>query len=272
MPPDSKKNIKQPSADSPTQLSISENFHQYFRIRFASSKELRHEAFRIRYQVYCEELGWEEKRPERLETDEFDDFAYHCLLEHTASKSFAGCVRVVIPPPHRPAMTTPFEAHCLPSVNPDIIDLSKFVRGGFGEISRLAVPASFRRRRDEDNHSFKLNSVDVNHVFSKEERRNFPNIAIGLYLASIALSKLCSHDATFVMMEPKLHRRLIRFGLPFEQAGDAIDYHGLRALFYLPAAGFCSNLNPELLQLFDDIFQQLQQQINLLPYTDPSDR
>ena len=39
--------------------SIAENFNKYFKIKFASSKTLRQEAFKIRYGVYSRELGWE---------------------------------------------------------------------------------------------------------------------------------------------------------------------------------------------------------------------
>lgn len=255
-------------------LTLSDNFHQYFRIVFADTRERREAAFNIRHQVYSEELGWEPRKENEMETDEFDRYSYACLLEHRATKTYAGCVRLVIPPPHTLNDLTPFEAHCMDSVMPDVLQLERYRRGSFGEISRLAVPASFRRRPNEKNTPFILNDRGNDaktHVFSEEERRNFPNIAVGLYLASIALASICCHQATFVMMEPKLHRRLVRFGLPFVQAGEAIDYHGLRALFYLKANGFSSELNEELMQLYQDIRQQISQQISLLPYTDAAD-
>ena len=41
------------------EYSIAKNFNQFFQIKFADTKLLREEAFKIRYGVYCDELGWE---------------------------------------------------------------------------------------------------------------------------------------------------------------------------------------------------------------------
>ena len=103
-------------------------------------------------------------------------------------------------------------------------------------------------------------------MFSDEERRNFPNIAIGLYLSIIALVQMCHHRAMFVVVEPRLKKRLERLGLVFEQIGEEMDYHGTRALFYLPEHKFVSALNPEVLELFDLLKQQLAPQLLLYPY------
>ncbi|NRA71871.1 MAG: PEP-CTERM/exosortase system-associated acyltransferase [Gammaproteobacteria bacterium] len=255
-------------------LSLAENFHKYFRVRFANTKELRQAVFKIRHEVYCQELGWEAQKTDAMEVDEYDNYSYYCLLEHITTKTFAGCIRIVIPPVNDKTLKTPFEDHCLESIRLDVVDLSGYSRGSFGEISRLAVPDSFRRRRNEANQPFIVNEIDgdVGYVFTEEERRNFPNIAIGLYLAALKLLNSCHHDAAFVMMEPKLRRRLNRFGFSFEQAGDVIDYHGDRALFYLPADKFYADLNPELLELYHGISTTLDQQLKMIPYADPTDR
>jgi N-acyl amino acid synthase of PEP-CTERM/exosortase system len=135
------------------------------------------------------------------------------------------------------------------------------------------VPDTFRRRKNEANKPFVINEMGDErvHEFTEEERRNFPSIAVGLYLSALKLVSICHHDAAFVMMEPKLRRRLNRFGFSLVQTGDVIDYHGLRALFYLPASEFIMGLNPELLELYQGISQQVDQQINLIPYTNPID-
>ena len=247
--------------------SIAENFNQYFQIIFANTKELRQEAFKIRYGVYSEELGWEPQNKLKMETDECDDYAYHCLLQHRRTQVFAGCVRLVIPPVDDSKLQLPFEANCLQSARVDVIDSTKLPRGSFGEISRLAVLSDFRRREKEKNIPFVINSIDPNTVYTEEERRNFPNIAMGLYFASVALADICHHSGTFVMMEPRLKRCLSRFGLPFEQAGDEMDYHGRRAMFHLPRKGFKSELAPEMRELYDIITDDILCQLSLIPYT-----
>lgn len=251
--------------------SVAINFSQYFQIRFANTKQLRQEAFKIRYGVYADELGWEPENERKMETDECDNYAFHCLLEHKRTGVYAGCVRLVVPPVNNPGLPLPFESHCLESARKDVIDSTQLPRGSFGEISRLAVLATFRRREKEKNTPFVLKDVNPETVYSEDERRNFPNIAMGLYLAAVCLSDICNHGGMFVMMEPRLNRRLKRFGLPFEQCGDEMDYHGIRAMFHLPREGFNSQLTPELLELYNIIKSDLLSQLNLIPFTDATD-
>jgi len=264
-----------------TQYSIAENFNQFFKIRFADTKELRQEAFKIRYGVYSSELGWEPENEQEMESDECDDYAYHCLLEHRRTGVFAGCIRLIIPPTETPNKPLPFEANCLQSARKEVFDTSTLPRGSFGEISRLAVLASFRRREKEKNVPYVLNNINPETVYSEEERRNFPNIAMGLYLGGIALASLCQHQGMVVMMEPRLNRRLKRFGLPFQQIGDETDYHGQRAMFYLDANDFHKNLTQQLKDLYAIIYQEMAEQIALkqynnepfnIPSTDVTDR
>ncbi|REL28559.1 PEP-CTERM/exosortase system-associated acyltransferase [Thalassotalea euphylliae] len=252
--------------------SLAENFAQHFQIKFANTKALRQEAFKIRYGVYAAELGWEPENERHMETDECDDYAFHCLLEHKRTGVYAGCVRLVIPPSNQPELKLPFEAHCLESARKDVIDSTQLPRGSFGEISRLAVLSSFRRRENEKNVPFVLKSINPATVYTEEERRNFPNIAMGLYIAAVALADICNHRGAFVMMEPRLNRRLTRFGLPFVQCGEEMDYHGIRAMFHLERSGFCSHLSPELAELYQKIFNDLSNQMFLVPFANPLDK
>jgi len=252
--------------------SIAKHFNQYFQIQFANTKELRQEAFRIRYGVYSSELGWEPENDQEMEIDECDDYAYHCLLKHRRTGIYAGCVRLVIPPFAEPNLLLPFERNCLQSARTEILDSSQLPRGSFGEISRLAVLASFRRRKKENNKPFVINEMNPETAFTEDEQRNFPNIAIGLYLASVSLAEICNHQGMFVMMEPRLNRCLSRIGLQFLQVGDTMDYHGKRAMFHLARSGFNSNLTPELKELYDLINSELLNQLFLVPFSNPADR
>lgn len=254
------------------EYSIAKNFNQFFQIKFADTKLLREEAFKIRYGVYCDELGWEPENVLQMETDDCDDYAYHCLIKHKRTGVYAGCVRLVIPPVQIPDLALPFEKNCLHSARKEVLDSTKLTRGSFGEISRLAVLTSFRRRKREKKAPFIINAVNSGTIYTEEEHRHFPNIAMGLYIAAVALADICNHVGSFVMMEPKLNRRLKRFGLPFEQIGDEIDYHGMRAMFFLSRNNFCSQLTPELKELYLQIYNDLVKQVFLLPHTDVTDK
>ncbi|WP_203565383.1 PEP-CTERM/exosortase system-associated acyltransferase [Alteromonas profundi] len=248
-------------------MTVAENFEQYFSLKVANTPELKQESYRIRHQVYSEELGWEPTRPDGMETDECDAYSIALLLQHKRTGHYAGTARLVLPPPHDLTKKLPFELHCLESVNKEVIDPSTLTRGTFGEISRLAVPAEFRRRVGEKNQSFVINEnvASSPDIFTDEDRRNFPNIAIGLYLGVIALVNMCHHPHMFVVVEPRLNKRLRRLGLHFKQCGCELDYHGTRALFVLDQSDYYTKLNVEMLNLFKLVENQLREQLILYP-------
>ena len=246
--------------------SLAENFDEYFEIKLADTEDLKNASYKIRHTVYAQELGWEPINLNGKETDECDPYAFSILLVHKRTGQFAGTVRLVIPPHSMPNSKLPFELHCADTINRDVIDPDALKRGSFGEISRLSVPNQFRRRLDEKNKPFVINELSGGDVFSEEERRNFPNIAIGLYLSVIAMVNMCNHSHMFVVVEPRLNKRLKRLGLNFQQCGEELDYHGTRALFCLERKDFTGNLNAEVLLLYNLLEKQLTQQLILYPY------
>lgn len=235
--------------------SLAQNFSHYFKVGLATSSQQQRHAYTIRYQVYAEELGWEPLNEHQIETDECDEYAYHCLLEHTRSGSIAGCVRLVIPSLGPVNALLPCQTHQIPltsSYRGKLLD-----KGGVGEISRLAVPANFRRRAHEAGKPFVLDERNTTTLLTEEERRNFPNISIGLYLAAIAMVELCDLERVLVVMEPRLQRHLSRYGLKFHQIGDTFELRGNRALFVLPRHELTVNMNEEILELYQLIQQEL---------------
>ena len=53
-------------------------------------------------------------------------------------------------------------------------------------------------------------------------------------------------EYAYVLMEPKLARRLKMFGFNFERLGDPIDYNGLRAVYRIKPKSIESELTPAL--------------------------
>ena len=239
--------------------SLAKNFSQYFHIRFAFTRQQRRFAYAIRYQVYAEELGWEPLNDEHLETDSCDDYAYHCLLEHRRSGDVAGCVRLVLPRLGRPDAQLPCQTHQIP-MKPGRT-LSEFDGAAAGEISRLAVPANFRRRAREQGKPFILDSHNTTTIYTEEERRNFPNISIGLYLSAISLVELCNLERVLVVMEPRLQRHLKRYGLVFHQISESFELRGRRALFELPGDELTCHMDEQILELYGIIHHDLEGQL-----------
>jgi len=245
-------------AANPAPSTVSASFHEYFVPILASTPEQRREAYRIRYEVYCREFGFEraEDHPEGLETDEYDAQSLHCLLMHQPSGRAAGCVRLVLPRTETPDAPLPFEKHCAGSLDKARVARLLADRSAIGEISRLAVISDFRRRRGEGRSPEGDSAPPVG--FSLVEQRQFPFIAVGLYLCAASTGMLSGLRGVFAMMEPRLARHLNRYGIGFEQVGTIMDYHGPRAPFYITREGLLQGLKPEVSALLDVIKTDLE--------------
>ena len=236
-------------------------YHEYFNIKLADTDELRDRVFRLRYDVYCRELGWEDPAvfPDGREIDEFDETSIQCLLIHRPSGREAGAGRLVRPGRECPVPCLPLLTHYDPALfNSDQSPL-KQLKGCFGEISRLALREQFRRRPGErdtpDGHGPELFD------WTLDDRRRFPHIALGLYLAAATVGLAEGMTSVYAMMEPRLARHLHFGGIYFEPVGEAIEFRGARAPFHISRAMLFKNLTPPLLALLEAIAEDLGVQV-----------
>ncbi len=239
-----------------TAPTIATLFDGYFSVIPASSEDLIKKVYTIRHQVYCEELGYEAQRANHLEFDDYDLRSIHCLLFHKPSQTYAGCIRLILADSHDANAKFPLENACNEKLKWAFDGPSGNERSQYGEISRLAITANFRRRRGEsqypDGGSESIDNQD------DDARRRFPSVALGLYVAITAMGLNQGLDGVFAMMEPRLARQLRRFGILFEQTGDTIEHRGTRAPFYISRASLFSNLKPDLVELLHNIQRQLE--------------
>jgi N-acyl amino acid synthase of PEP-CTERM/exosortase system len=82
-------------------------------------------------------------------------------------------------------------------------------------------------------------------------------IAIACFLASTALTDIVGRTNVFAMMEPFLPRLLKRSGIVFQRAGADIDYHGLRAPYFITTQSALENMRPDLKELYTEIHRQI---------------
>lgn len=232
-------------------------FCKYFYLLPANTAALRERVFQLRYDVYVREFAYEsaESCPEQLERDAYDEQARHCLLVHRPTGMPAGCVRIVLTNPRDRMAPLPFEKFCQSALRKQAFDSFAVNRETICEISRLAVPAHFRRRiGDSPTQGHALQDPSGLH---DRERDGFPLIPVSLFLAAASMSVANGCHHAIAMMEPRLARMTRRFGLPFQQVGDLIDYHGPRAPYYVQREGFFATVNPEIYRLLLLIDQQL---------------
>lgn len=248
------KYVIQKKADNEA-IVIANHFSEFLKPVLADQDEDRIEAFKIRHNVYCEELKFEPEYETRLETDDFDQHAYHCLIKHKVSETSAGTVRIVYSSNEDEVL--PLEKYCLDSIDHPTLNPKTFARSEICEISRLAVPAEFRRRKTDKFDGAATGAINED-VYSEKELRCFPFIAVGLYLsaASVTIEKGINH--VFVMMEPRLARSMKFVGINFQQIGPVVDYHGKRAPYHIDPHSLYETLSPGFKVLFANIEKQFR--------------
>ena len=238
-----------------TYSNLADLFETYFRIVPADEGHMLEKVYRLRHQVYCEELGFEANRSNQLEQDEADKNSIHCLLMHKPTQTYVGCVRLILAGSDTPEVSFPFEKVCGSSLR-WVFDKSKGTsRKRYGEISRLAITSNFRRsRHDADAIHERIGKMDMTDDCT---RLLFPSMALGLYMAVTAIGLSRGLDGVFAMMEPRLARQLHGFGIYFQQVGDAVDHRGIRAPYYISRNSLLDNLKQECQNLLDNIQDRL---------------
>jgi N-acyl amino acid synthase of PEP-CTERM/exosortase system len=240
--------------------NIAQHFIQFLQPEVATTTELREEVFRIRHNVYCEELSFEPLRPDGMETDDFDTQSLFALIKHKPTDTYTSCVRLVTSSNTEELL--PIEKYCRNSIEHDEFDPALFKRDEICEISRLAVRADFRRRKSDKFAGSATGAISES-TYSETELRCFPFIAIGLYMACASLAFKAGKKHAFVMMEPRLARSMKFVGIKFIQLGKPVDYHGLRAPYYINAEIFMDNLTSGFQSLFRVIEAEMARQLEL---------
>jgi len=219
-------------------MSIVQHFERYFEILAARDDTLRDAAYGLRYQVYAEELGWENPSafPDQRERDRYDEWSDMALLRHRATGRFVACVRLIHCPPGE---RLPFERACVGHLDAAELDLAVLDRRQSGEISRLAIHQDFRRRKGEWQSPEAAGDPED----QTGGLRRYPLLPLSLFLAAAALAMNRGLQQVFVMMEPRLARLLQACGIRFVQVGDIIDYHGQRGPFRITASELADHLD-----------------------------
>lgn len=231
------------------------SFKRYFEIVPALSDELRDETYRIRHEVYCEELKYEPTRPDRRESDQYDAHSLHCLIRSVKQGNYVGCVRLVLAQPDNPRAPLPFEKTCAKTIDRSIVDPRALPRNTIAEASRLAVISRYRLRRGEHDRPFTVNDES----FSTALMPRFPYIPIALYLATLELASLHGIDSLFVLTEARLATHFARLGFDIKQIGEAVEHRGTRVPSKVTVSRTIDGLNFIMRPLYAVIAEEVRQ-------------
>jgi N-acyl amino acid synthase of PEP-CTERM/exosortase system len=204
-------------------------FNKFFSMVPATPPGLLEQVYKLRYQVYCLETGFEnsEDFPDGQEKDEFDDRSEHYLIQHLETKDYAATTRLILPDNENPNRPFPLERHSRID-RPDI--LQPIARRRLAEVSRFCVSKDFKRRLGEVGTiaGFSGDHDQDHYFFKEEERRTFPLITLALIACLVRIT--VQHETThwYSTMEPTLIRFLKHLGIHFTPIGPPTEYHGKR--------------------------------------------
>jgi N-acyl amino acid synthase of PEP-CTERM/exosortase system len=227
-------------------LNLGHAFKQYFEIVPALSDALRDEVYHVRHQVFCEELAFEPRRPDRRESDEYDPHSLHILIRSVKTGKFVGCTRIIRPRPDDPLYPLPFEKLCSAVLDRSIVDPAKLPRDTIGEVSRLAVVAQFRRRRGEEKNEMPISEPDS----GPDKQPRFPFIPVSLYLAATEVARLHGIQTCFVLTEERLASHFSKIGFSPQTIGAAIEHRGKRIPSMMSPKNVVENLRIILRPLY----------------------
>jgi N-acyl amino acid synthase of PEP-CTERM/exosortase system len=231
----------------PEIFNLGKAYQQYFEVVPAYSDALKDEVYRIRHQVYCEELAFEPQRPDRRESDEYDAQSLHLLMRGVQTGEFIGCTRIVLTRPADPYYPLPFEKACVAALDRSIVDPMQLPRNSIGEVSRLAVLARFRKRKNDDKKDpLPLSDSD----FGTPAQPRFPYIPLGLYLGTIELARLNDIQTLFVLTEQRLASHFRKLGVNIQTIGAPIEHRGRRIPSMLNTNGTINNMRMLLRPLY----------------------
>lgn len=186
-------------------------FDEHFEVFLADTPESKEIHYSIRYQVYCEEMGFENKHdfPMEMEFDDYDQSAEHFIVRHKESGDWVAAMRLVISSENG----LPMESHC---VLHEEIDKSHFRKSV--ELSRLCVLGKVRK-------SFGENSL------GKNFRRINQSIIWGILNAASEYCHTNNIRNWYFMTAPSLKKVLNRGGFKMTTIGERCNHKGERYPF-----------------------------------------
>lgn len=194
-------------------------FDAHYEVVLADNTAGRALHHRIRYLVYCVELGFEDhlQFPQGFEQDHWDEHSVHFLVRTRATGEWVAAMRLVLPREGK----LPIEHLCqlstdtLPPVTPSQL----------GEISRLCIMDHVRRQ----THSTE-SSIDI--ATPLPYARHESKIILGLLRAASSFSRRHSIKYWYFMTTPALARRISRLNIQLKLIGSVVQHRGDRYPYF----------------------------------------
>lgn len=218
------------------------------------SESLKKEIYKLRYDVYVSEFGFEKKEshPSGLEKDIYDSHSVElAAIEqiNAETQKVIGTIRLIL-----------HSEHGFPIENAVPLDFTakKTQIDKIAEISRLAISKDYRRHQGDGLYGvksyLKVPAGDLPLHRNNPQNVNVriqPHLIWGLFKELYQVSKKLGITHWYMITEKKLWYALKRFDFIFRQIGEPVDYHGMR----IPYLGIIEEIEQNLIKKHMDFYQ-----------------
>ena len=224
------------------------SYDRHFETILADTLNAKRAHYRLRYQVFCLETGFEDpgRFPDGEERDDSDGHAVHFLTRERSSPDWIAAVRLVLARDG----DLPLGSICkLDNAHAKLLEDPRVA-----EVSRLSMVGNYRRRTQERVSACGLDSVQTNPKIVPFERRREPVVLLGMLRAALTYSRYNGVEKLFFLIRPALARVLSREGIPFDRAGPACEHRGLRYPYIADVEkgwrALCNHNDPDVCEMF----------------------
>lgn len=200
-------------------------FDDYFEVFLADTEAGKEKHFNLRYKVYCEEKGFEDKHafPEQMEMDEWDGQATHFIVRLKHTKQWVGAMRLV----HKTEKALPIEGH-------STIEGMQQNDQDVAEVSRLCLLKQIRNPAFEASNDDIKDSDKVKLFFSHSRINR--SVIWGLLRAATVYSKQNKIKDWYFFTSKALARVVSKSGFIMNRVGAASYHNGERFPFRMRIA------------------------------------
>ena len=221
-------------------MSQNHSFDNFFEVVLADTLESKEIHYNLRYQVYCDELGYEDKRqfPLQMEIDDWDDRAVHFIVRNKHSGLWLGAMRIV----YHNELGFPFEGKCASQQPLTLNDYRDSV-----EISRLCVVKEARRFAGNNHSSTGIqdiskaeeNNSNVRYLHKHHARNR--SLMWGLLRAAVVYSAQQGIKQWYFLVTDPLAYCLQKEGFEMQKIGGISNHNGQRSPYMLDVDNFLAN-------------------------------
>lgn len=235
-------------------VCFSEVFDENFTVEVADTAQVRREAFRLRYRVYCEERNFEQREDfsDQMETDAFDDQSVQVIVRHRSTGIPVGVVRLILRDSDESGYLLPIERSCRQLFDKKQLARFNLRRYSVAEVSRFAVSKTAIAEVERRTTAKPSGASVLAAPGAGARGDSFQSIVLGLIAALFQISAAHGVDHWYALMEPALSRHLSRLALRFTRIGPLINHRGKRQPMLASLADLRHDIsvkNPQLHEL-----------------------